>query len=186
MTIPVACKCGKKLAAKDEFAGKTVKCPQCGQPLKIPTAKAKSAASDVSAAHKLLDELGLSAHEGERCPECGEALPSGAVLCVHCGYNLKLKRFIKPEGAPAVSPKKPGAKPKPKSEVDRTLAQAAEDLEHEPVQHDAGYGSAWSAWILTLVLLVVAAGVIAGGVVFFNHMEKLNQERAASRTDDGY
>lgn len=35
MPIKVQCKCGKAFAAKDELAGKTVKCPACQQPLKI-------------------------------------------------------------------------------------------------------------------------------------------------------
>jgi hypothetical protein len=36
MPIKVQCSCGKAFAAKDELAGKTVKCPGCQQPLKIP------------------------------------------------------------------------------------------------------------------------------------------------------
>ena len=36
MPIVIACQCGKKLQAKDELAGKRVKCPQCGQPLTVP------------------------------------------------------------------------------------------------------------------------------------------------------
>src|SRR5258708_17594739 len=36
MTIAVACECGKRLSAKDELAGKRVKCPACGQGLLIP------------------------------------------------------------------------------------------------------------------------------------------------------
>jgi hypothetical protein len=40
MPVPVACACGAKFAAKDELAGKRVKCPNCGQPLAIPLAQA--------------------------------------------------------------------------------------------------------------------------------------------------
>jgi hypothetical protein len=44
MPIKVQCACGKAFAAKDELAGKTVKCPGCQKPLKIPgeTASAKA------------------------------------------------------------------------------------------------------------------------------------------------
>jgi hypothetical protein len=38
MPIKVQCACGKAFAAKDELAGRTVKCPSCQQPLKIPGA----------------------------------------------------------------------------------------------------------------------------------------------------
>lgn len=37
MSIAFTCGCGKALKAKDEWAGKTVKCPRCGKPAKIPT-----------------------------------------------------------------------------------------------------------------------------------------------------
>jgi hypothetical protein len=53
MPIKVQCACGKAFAAKDELAGKTVKCPNCQQPLKIPAAAAaavKSPAKPATAA----------------------------------------------------------------------------------------------------------------------------------------
>ncbi len=36
MSIPFGCACGKKLHAKDEFAGKKMRCPGCGKVLTIP------------------------------------------------------------------------------------------------------------------------------------------------------
>jgi hypothetical protein len=42
MPIKVACACGKKLSVKDEHAGKTLKCPACQKPLRVP----KPAAAD--------------------------------------------------------------------------------------------------------------------------------------------
>jgi hypothetical protein len=38
MVIKVSCTCGKKISAKDEFAGRRVKCPACKKPLRIPEA----------------------------------------------------------------------------------------------------------------------------------------------------
>jgi hypothetical protein len=35
--------CGKKFRARAELAGKTVKCPQCGQPLSVPAIKSGAA-----------------------------------------------------------------------------------------------------------------------------------------------
>jgi hypothetical protein len=40
MSIPFRCDCGKQLAAKDEFAGKRLKCPACGKLLTIPRPRA--------------------------------------------------------------------------------------------------------------------------------------------------
>jgi len=38
MSIPVRCQCGKAFAARDDLAGKRVKCPACGGVLAIPSA----------------------------------------------------------------------------------------------------------------------------------------------------
>jgi len=52
MPIKVQCACGKAFAAKDELAGKTVKCPGCQKPLKIPAAEPAKAAAAKSPAAK--------------------------------------------------------------------------------------------------------------------------------------
>src|SRR5262245_14192760 len=44
MPIKVACRCGQKFAAKDELAGKTIRCPKCGDPIAIPTAETQPVA----------------------------------------------------------------------------------------------------------------------------------------------
>lgn len=36
MSIAFTCGCGKTLKAKDEWAGKKIKCPSCGEPVRIP------------------------------------------------------------------------------------------------------------------------------------------------------
>jgi len=45
MPIRVQCACGAAFAAKDELAGRTVKCPKCQQPLPIPAGGAPVAAA---------------------------------------------------------------------------------------------------------------------------------------------
>ena len=39
MPIKVSCACGKKLSVKDELAGRTLKCPACQKPLRVPKPK---------------------------------------------------------------------------------------------------------------------------------------------------
>ncbi|MFM9960132.1 MAG: SUMF1/EgtB/PvdO family nonheme iron enzyme [Planctomycetaceae bacterium] len=46
MAIKITCACGKKLSVKDQFAGRTVKCPACQNPLSVPVPQAEDAASD--------------------------------------------------------------------------------------------------------------------------------------------
>jgi hypothetical protein len=121
MPIKVQCACGKAFAAKDELAGKTVKCPGCQKPVKIPggtasPASAKPAASKQVAAKPaagaasskavpksapapkngddLFDEVGLQAVAAgtQPCPGCSEPMPLQAVVCIKCGYNTRIGR----------------------------------------------------------------------------------------------
>ena len=109
MPIAVACQCGQRFQAKDELAGKVVKCPKCGQALRIPSPRPQAQPSPQlaptppnSAAHAstpanvggpgslddLFDEVGIEqSQSGMRCTQCGKPMPAGGVLCVHCGYN---------------------------------------------------------------------------------------------------
>ena len=93
MPINVACRCGQRLSAKDELAGKTVKCPKCGQPVTVPKGMeiAKNRAEGVGS---LLDDAGLKAGI-ERCPGCGTELPAEAILCVMCGFDLRRGHRLK-------------------------------------------------------------------------------------------
>src|ERR1044071_4382581 len=51
MAVHMTCECGTSYDLKDEFAGKLVKCPQCGRPARAPTAPtARSASSAVATA----------------------------------------------------------------------------------------------------------------------------------------
>src|SRR5262245_45516947 len=51
MPIPFSCECGKKLQAKDEFAGKKMRCPSCGKLLTIPAPPAPEPLLPPAAAH---------------------------------------------------------------------------------------------------------------------------------------
>jgi len=90
MTIQVACPCGASFAAKDELAGRSVRCPKCQQPLKIP---ARAAAAPVAAAKTALDDLfdeeGIGSGGGPRCPKCGQGLKPNAAFCTKCGLDLR-------------------------------------------------------------------------------------------------
>jgi len=107
MPIKVTCTCGAAFAAKDELAGKTVKCPKCQQPLTIPGGAAAQKAAPVqrpataapqpaadSSAPNIFDEAGIKAkqHTGIVCPSCYHPMKQGTIICVHCGYNMQLGR----------------------------------------------------------------------------------------------
>lgn len=46
MPLVVACSCGKKYRAKDELAGRTLICPSCKTPLRVPVSSPKDMLSD--------------------------------------------------------------------------------------------------------------------------------------------
>lgn len=108
MPIAVACQCGAKFAAKDELAGKAVKCPKCSQPLRIPAAegaaKPSAAAKTPTKAPEppvdnsvsnILDEFGIGKTVvGNKCPSCQAAMAEGAVICIQCGYNTKTNKKL--------------------------------------------------------------------------------------------
>jgi hypothetical protein len=97
MPIKFACRCGQAFAVKDQLAGKAVKCPQCGQALRIPrprTAAPAAPSRKPGGISDLLDEAGMRANV-KRCPGCGGELPEQAVLCVMCGFDLQRGHRIK-------------------------------------------------------------------------------------------
>ena len=72
MPIKVACQCGQQFVAKDELAGKRVKCPKCGTALTIPQPGAGQGGAKQQLSD-LLDDAGLRAGL-RRCPGCGFTL----------------------------------------------------------------------------------------------------------------
>jgi uncharacterized Zn finger protein (UPF0148 family) len=189
MPIKVTCQCGQSFAAKDEMAGKAVRCPKCKQPLKIPggpsqrpagpaqggaggrgqapaaggaPAAAAAAGGDLG---DLFDELGLEApaptETGHPCPSCGRPMKQGAVLCVNCGFNLQTGQRVASE-APPPPPEEAahGA-----SAAEAMIARATKEIEGTPISSDAqdfGEGTNPLAWVLLLCLpLLLGLSVFA-------------------------
>jgi hypothetical protein len=101
MTINVTCQCGKRIAVKDEFAGKRVKCPGCGGPLLIPqTTPARG--DDGHCISDLLDDVGMKSGVA-RCPGCGAEMAAEAVLCVMCGFDLRRGHRLKTRVGSAIN-----------------------------------------------------------------------------------
>src|SRR5262245_9812971 len=132
MPIKVQCACGAAFAAKDELAGRTVKCPKCQQPLAIPAAGAAPVVAAVAArpaqpaaqrqmgaplpsqaapaqhpGGDLFAEAGLHAQQAGMvpCPGCTNPMPVAAIVCIKCGYNKKIGRrmeVVKQTGGAAI------------------------------------------------------------------------------------
>lgn len=63
MPIKVSCACGKKLSVKDEYAGRRIKCPECGKAVSIPKAKPLSSENTEDEWDLADDEQGESDEE---------------------------------------------------------------------------------------------------------------------------
>ncbi len=87
MPIPVKCQCGQQFKAKDKLAGKAVKCPKCGNPLKIgmpaaATPTAQTAKSTMQSAKipvtcqcgKTFQAPPKLAGKRVKCPACGQGI----------------------------------------------------------------------------------------------------------------
>lgn len=99
--------CQQHIQADEGYAGMQINCPACNGALMVP-GSAPVAAPAVEAPVPPLparlsvrttapaasppQESTAPAHAPSTrtgtCPSCGSALPQGAVLCTHCGYNL--------------------------------------------------------------------------------------------------
>lgn len=91
MSISVDCQnCGKTLKAKDTAAGKTAKCPDCGELIRIPELnEVLDAEEDYGGSPSADDDLSLpSSGDQKPCPVCGEMIASSAKKCRFCGEYL--------------------------------------------------------------------------------------------------
>ena len=78
MAIKVKCKCGKAFGAPDNYGGKRVKCPGCGDPLTIPAGgESAGAGSSIKVTCECGKSVAVKAElAGKRikCPGCGNPL----------------------------------------------------------------------------------------------------------------
>jgi hypothetical protein len=187
MPIKVACKCGQSFAAKDELAGKQVKCPKCGQPLVIPKPQAQKPAGGAGQARQggarsapaapvsggladLFDEAGIGApqsHQGPRCTNCGAGMKPGAVLCVQCGMNLQTgQRFESQVQAEAEGAEGHDAVAR------EVMARAEKAIAETPISAvGTDYGDSPIAYIVAIAFSLGVSGVIAGGWLLLQYME---------------
>ncbi len=75
MAISVQCQCGQQFQAKDQLAGKTVKCPRCQNALQIPTAAVDTATIPVSCdCGASLQAKPHMAGKMVKCPQCSQPI----------------------------------------------------------------------------------------------------------------
>ena len=174
MPIKVTCKCGQQFAAKDELAGKVVKCPKCKQPLKIGGSKAASSAPPPAEAGSaslgdLLDEVGFHVHDGEEeniqhCPACDAEISDHALLCVACGFHLESGKFAKGTGLAG------GVQTAAKAEghagaAQRLLSKADESIEYSKREERKMRLQGTPLWLLTIFVTIIVSLAVTMSVL---------------------
>lgn len=144
MAVVVQCKsCGVRARAKDQLAGKRVRC-KCGAVLAIPKIEPPDDVAELSVLEGL-DGSGAPAESETRCPGCLALMPDGAVLCTACGYNTQTGRRL----AVTVDDGNPRT-PSP-NEITQSKTRSA--------QAEARTGRA-----VTIVMKLIVIGLVVGGV----------------------
>ncbi|KAF0245500.1 MAG: hypothetical protein FD180_1542 [Planctomycetota bacterium] len=113
--IALRCTCGKKLQVPDRMAGRTGKCPACGEPVPVPRAgfvddEGETVASDnsplelgedpapksrVPAVASAAPAAAAARRKGGPagptipCPRCGKAYGTEAIFCPLCAVDLR-------------------------------------------------------------------------------------------------
>ncbi len=87
--------CDQELEAPEDMTGETVECPSCQTHFEVPaSAPAASAAAVNHPAFTGGDDGQTEDVQDSACPSCGSEMAPDAVLCVQCGYNVKLGKKI--------------------------------------------------------------------------------------------
>ena len=178
--MPIKVKCGScsaRFKAKDELAGRRVKCPKCQKPVVIeaaapvPVASAPKAAK--AAAHNplldILDEEEVRSRvRGPMCDNCGSEVKRGMVICIDCGFNLETGDQLETEADEDIE-SSAGM-----TGTEQMMRKAERDLEEaEDAGIDGDFGDGAESYLIALVagffgLIMLCMGL---AVVFF--MEQL-------------
>lgn len=180
MAIKAKCgSCNVGFTAKDALAGKTVKCPKCKNPLKVPQKSAPKkpvAAAASPQAHNplldLLDEAGVeSMPRGPICENCGSEIAADAIICVQCGYNMATGQTIQTasydddDGGPDVVGM---------TDAEKIMAKAEQEIDDMPISaHGQNFGDGADSILIAVVALFFLAVLVAIGVGTIFLMDKL-------------
>lgn len=176
MAIKVKCGgCGAGFNAKDELAGRRVKCPKCKNPITIEAAKKPAPQkTKVAAGHNplldLLDEQNVkSVVQGPSCLNCGSEITQGAIVCIECGYNHETGETLETE---AYDDDIDAGADSTMSDADRIMAKAEKDIDDMPVTSDAqNFGDGAESFLIAGVAFVMGAILIGLGITVIFMMD---------------
>jgi hypothetical protein len=100
MTITFSCQCGKQIKVADKFAGRTGKCPACGELVTIPQPELDLLDNDPDLIYEALSpktqpDPVQQPDDNDKCNACGKPMPTKAVFCTQCGFHRISHTYIK-------------------------------------------------------------------------------------------
>ena len=190
MAFKVRCgKCNAGFQAKDELAGRRVKCPKCKEPLviqpagELATSRSRQPAT-ASAMHNplldLLDEQNIrSVVRGPICENCACELSPNAVVCVECGFNVETGQMLQTESYD--DDFDAANSDSTMSDAERIMAKAERDIEDMPVTSEGqNFGDGSESYLIAAVGLIVAVILISAAMVVIFMMESITEIWASS------
>jgi DNA-directed RNA polymerase subunit M/transcription elongation factor TFIIS len=143
--------CGVKLKTRDDYVGRNLTCPKCQQRF---VAKPLSASVEPRPAQPAVARPA----DETCCPKCGATLRTEAVLCVDCGYHLKLRRKIQVSHETHETDDKSESSGYLGTLVDASPG-SGELIENSGMEIDLS-SLTFPGWCLTIVTLLVAGGAV--------------------------
>jgi len=185
MAISATCdSCKESFRARDELAGKRVKCPKCKSPMAIPQATSKPARKPKPAATKpkskpkpkpkpvamdpmeaLLNEANIGPiNRGPMCPDCGTPVSQGTVICVDCGFNIETGSRLRTSAS-----YEEGAGSAGLSDAENILRRAEEELGDAPIGEEEDFGDGGDSFVVAgVALFFLAIAVVVCLVVILS------------------
>ena len=186
MAIRATCgSCSSTFNARDELAGKKVKCPKCKERMVIPSASAKPAAKKVAKRpaakpkpkaidpmEALLKEADIApvSHGGPICPDCGAEVSQGAIICVDCGFNMETGKRLR-----TASQGDDGSVDTGLSDAEKIMQKAEAEIEETPVGvDDQDFGDGGDSFVIAGVAGVILMILVAIGLVIIFSMDQVS------------
>ena len=204
MAISATCdSCKESFKARDEIAGKRVKCPKCKSPMTIPQATSKPAGKPKPAATKakpkpkpkpkpaamdpmeaLLNEANIGPiHRGPMCPDCGTPVSQGTVICVDCGFNIETGSRLRTSAG-----YEEGAGTAGMSDAESILRRAEEELGDGPIGEEEDFGDGGDSFVVAgvaLFFLVIAVIVCLFVILSMDYISQYFNSGAISTFASG-
>ena len=180
MAIRATCgNCGSTFNARDELAGKKVKCPKCKARMVIPAAKAAPVSAGVASATKAIDpmeallkeaNIGPVTSGGPICPDCATPIVPGAVICVDCGFNMETGKRLR-----TAKESEDGSVDSGLSAAEKLMRKAEAEIEDTPIgADDQDFGDGGDSFVIAGVAGIILAVLVGIGLLVIFSMDVIS------------